>query len=90
MYNYDESADIYDLATALICGIIQNHPFNDGNKRTGLVSGFLVLKRNGIALNKLPVVEWYAATMKLATHEISEQQFANFLRNFHEQLGFPV
>jgi death-on-curing protein len=80
----DSSADIYDLAAALICGIIQNHPFNDGNKRTGLLSGFLLLRLNGIIVNKLPVAEWYAMTLKLATHEISEQQFADFLRNFHE------
>jgi death-on-curing protein len=84
MHYYDSSADIYDLAAALICGIIQNHPFNDGNKRTGLLSGFLLLRRNGIVVNKLPVAEWYAVTVKLAAHEISEQQFANFLGNFHE------
>ena len=30
--------DIYEMAAAYLFHIIQNHPFIDGNKRTGLVS----------------------------------------------------
>ncbi|MDR0693436.1 MAG: type II toxin-antitoxin system death-on-curing family toxin [Puniceicoccales bacterium] len=43
--NYGESSNIYDWAAALTSGIIQNHPFNDGNKRAGLLAGLLILER---------------------------------------------
>ena len=36
IYQYDHSAQIAQLAAAYAGGIIQNHPFVDGNKRTGL------------------------------------------------------
>jgi Fic/DOC family len=31
-----KSADIIDLATAYMAGMVRNHPFVDGNKRTGI------------------------------------------------------
>jgi death-on-curing protein len=77
--NYDESSGIYDLAAALTFGIIQNHPFNDGNKRAGLLAGLLILKRNGKIIRKLHVEKWYTIMVGLATHRISEQQFAEWL-----------
>jgi death-on-curing protein len=82
--NYDESSDIYDLAAALTSGIIQNHPFSDGNKRTGLLAGLLILKRNGKIIGKLSIKEWYTIVVGLATHRISEQQFAGWLRKNFE------
>jgi death-on-curing protein len=78
--NYDESADIYNLAAALTFSIIQNHPFNDGNKRTGLLVGLLILERNGKIIGKLHVEKWYTIMIGLATHRISEQQLAEWLR----------
>src|SRR5687767_12321687 len=47
---YDTGADIATLAAAYTFGIVKNHPFIDGNKRTGYVvmETFLVL--NGYAL----------------------------------------
>jgi death-on-curing protein len=82
--NYDESSDIYDLAAALTFGIIQNHPFNDGNKRAGLLAGLLILERNGKMIGKLHIKKWYTVMIGLATHRISEQQFAGWLRKHFE------
>ncbi|MDR2628828.1 MAG: type II toxin-antitoxin system death-on-curing family toxin [Puniceicoccales bacterium] len=82
--NYDESSDIYNLAAALTSGIIQNHPFNDGNKRAGLLAGLLILERNGKIIGKLHVEKWYTIVVGLATHKISEQQFAGWLRKNFE------
>jgi death on curing protein len=39
---------IYDKAAAYLFHIIQNHPFNDGNKRTGALTTILFLEENGI------------------------------------------
>ncbi|VAV92704.1 Death on curing protein, Doc toxin [hydrothermal vent metagenome] len=42
--------DIAELAAAYAYGTIRNHPFVDGNKRTGLVAAELFLALNGYEL----------------------------------------
>jgi death-on-curing protein len=37
-YHYDPGASLAYLAAAYAYGIVRNHPFIDGNKRTGLLS----------------------------------------------------
>ena len=46
-FAYAESPDIIDLAAVYTGGIVRNHPFVDGNKRTGFVVGILFLEVNG-------------------------------------------
>ena len=41
---------LFDLAAAYGCGIIKNHPFVDGNKRTGFMAAFVFLGINKIHL----------------------------------------
>ena len=41
---------IYDKAAAYLFHIIQNHPFNDENKRTGALATILFLEENGIKI----------------------------------------
>jgi death-on-curing protein len=38
------------LAAAYAFGIVRNHPFVDGNKRTGLVLAFVFLDLNGVEI----------------------------------------
>lgn len=47
-YAYGANPDIIDMAAAYIAGIVRNHPFVDGNKRTGFLVGILFLEINGI------------------------------------------
>lgn len=42
---------IYDKAAAYLFHIIQNHPFNDGNKRTGALTTILFLEENGVKIS---------------------------------------
>lgn len=42
--------DVFALAAAYGCGIIRNHPFFDGNKRTGFLAAFVFLAINGQVL----------------------------------------
>jgi death-on-curing protein len=44
---YGDDPDIIDVAAAYIAGIVRNHPFVDGNKRTGFLIGVLFLELNG-------------------------------------------
>ena len=41
---------IFDKAAAYIFHITQNHPFIDGNKRTGLAAGLVFLELNDISI----------------------------------------
>ena len=44
---YEGDAGIFRLAAAYCTGIVRNHPFVDGNKRTGLLSLQAFLALNG-------------------------------------------
>ena len=40
--------DLFEMAAAYLFHIVRNHPFLDGNKRTGLVSALVFLRLNGV------------------------------------------
>jgi death-on-curing protein len=42
--------DIYHKAAALLESLVNNHPFVDGNKRTGITAAAMFLKTNGSSL----------------------------------------
>lgn len=73
------SSDIIELAAKYIAGIVQNHPFVGGNKRTGFVVGVLFLELNG---DRFTASEEAAAqaVLELAAHAIDEKGFCEFLR----------
>jgi death on curing protein len=78
-FAYAESADIVDMAMAYTAGIVRNHPFVDGNKRTGFVVGILFLELNGYHF----IAEEEDATqavLKLASGNLEETGYAAFLR----------
>lgn len=50
MFGEDLYPTVYDKAAAYLFHIVQNHPFNDANKRTGFGATYLFLKANGIPI----------------------------------------
>ena len=74
-----ESADVASLAAAYAFGIARNHPFLDGNKRTAAVVCETFILANGQVL-QTDNDAWYAVLMHLAAGEISEEDFAAWLR----------
>jgi death on curing protein len=50
MFGEDLHPTIYDKAAAYLFHIVQNHPFNDGNKRTGAGSAYLFLRVNKVRI----------------------------------------
>jgi death-on-curing protein len=40
--------DLFEMAAAYLYHIVRNHPFIDGNKRTGLVAALIFLHLNGV------------------------------------------
>jgi death-on-curing protein len=75
-----EKPNLFRLAAAYTHGIVKNHPFVDGNKRTGYVIGGIFLERNGQNLNASEE-EATAAIMALASNTITEEVFAHWLQN---------
>ena len=43
--------DVFEKAAALMESLINNHPFVDGNKRTGIACAILFLQQNGISFS---------------------------------------
>ena len=74
--------DPCQLAAAYAFGIVRNHPFVDGNKRTGWVLARLFLKLNNIsiAFDKADAIRTMLA---LTAGELSEDAFAAWLRSHH-------
>ena len=68
-----------DMAAAYTAGIVRNHPFLDGNKRTGFIVGILFLELNGY---RFVASEEDAAhaVLKLADGTLDEADYRSFLR----------
>jgi death-on-curing protein len=76
---YREDADLVDLAAAYAAGIIRNHPFVDGNKRTGFLVGVLFLELNGATFTADEAAATQAV-MGLAEGSLDEAGYSAFLR----------
>ena len=72
-------SDLYEQAAAYAFHISQNHPFVDGNKRTGLASALAFLDMNGIELDD-PEQELYSLMMELAAGTRKKPELAAAFR----------
>ena len=77
---YGNQPEAADLAAAYGFGIARNHPFIDGNKRTAFVAVELFLELNGHELSATDA-DCVLTMLALASGEIDEAAFANWLRN---------
>lgn len=83
-WSYGET-DLFTLASLYAAGLIRNHPFLDGNKRIGFLSALLFLEANGWRM-AAPMAERLAFTLQLAASEITEADYADWLRRSCEKL----
>jgi death-on-curing protein len=67
------------MAAAYTSGIVRNHPFVDGNKRTGFVFGILFLELKGYRFAAREQ-EAARAVMELASGDLDDVGYAAFLR----------
>jgi death-on-curing protein len=73
--------DCADLAAAYGFGIVRNHPFMDGNKRTAFVAMELFLELNGHRLDA-DDVECVMTMLAVAAGDIDERAFAAWIRAY--------
>jgi len=71
--------DIFSKVACLGHSLIRNHPFVDGNKRTGFMSMRLFLNINGADL-KATEDEKYKFVMEIAKKERDEKSIAEWLK----------
>ena len=78
--NYTE-ADVFELAAAYLFGLVKNHPFIDGNKRTAFLAADVFLALNGWSVESSQE-EIIAFVLGVAASDIDEQGAAGFFRDY--------
>ena len=78
-YSYADTSDVVEMAALYTAGIVRNHPFVDGNKRTGFVIGVLFLELHGFDF-KASEEDATQAVMALAAGTLDEAGYAAWLR----------
>jgi death-on-curing protein len=85
---YYEGANVITQVALYMVGIALNHPFVDGNKRTGYISGVTFLQVNGIisitsSLNDAQMGMWLEEVVaRTLTFEV-------FVQRLRERLAHP-
>jgi death on curing protein len=79
LHVYGDNPGIIDMAASYTAGIVRNHPFIDGNKRTGFLVGVLFLELNGL---RFTATEESAAQviLSLASGTLDEPALVAWLR----------
>ncbi len=72
--------DLFEMAAAYLFHITQNHPFVDGNKRTGAVASLVFLSLNGVEI-KADENKFENTVLSVAEGKIDKAVVAKFLRN---------
>lgn len=76
---YEPGMDLFSLAAAYGFGIVKNHCFIDGNKRTAFMAMYVFLALNNHQINA-PEPMAVDLIMGLAEGSISQEQLADWLR----------
>lgn len=69
---------VSEMAAAYAIGIVKNHPFLNGNKRTGFMLGAGFLERNGLEFHATEA-DAVLRTVALAAGKMSESAYAKWL-----------
>ena len=73
------NATLFDLAAGHAFGIVMDHPFVDGNKRTGFIVAALFIELNGYSFSASEA-DTVVRTLALAAGESSEADYAAWLK----------
>jgi death-on-curing protein len=79
LFTYGDSPDIIDMAAAYMAGIVPNHGFLDGNKRTGFVVAVVFLETNGCRF-VASEEDAAQAVLSLAAGKLDERGLTAWLR----------
>ncbi|MGI0481420.1 type II toxin-antitoxin system death-on-curing family toxin [Geminocystis sp. CENA526] len=85
-YHYHQITNIPFLASIYTFSIVKNHPFIDGNKRTGFIAGVTFLMLNGYQF-KASEIEVVNIIKALASGIITEKKLQQWFIKESEQIG---
>lgn len=85
MFDKDLYPDLASKAAILFFSLVKNHPFIDGNKRTGFLCLLRFLEVNGHMLNATND-ELYQFTLNVATSARDKDQVTEWIRSHIQQL----
>lgn len=71
---------IFDKAAVLLRGIIADHPFVDGNKRTGIMAALVFFNLNGCDTSGLSDKEYEDFAVRVAVDHLSVEDIASWLK----------
>ena len=77
-------SDLFEMAAAYLFHIARNHPFIDGNKRTGAIAAFVFLKLNQVTLNASDR-EFERIVRTVAEGKTGKAAVAEFLRRNNQK-----
>ncbi|HEY2497788.1 MAG TPA: type II toxin-antitoxin system death-on-curing family toxin [Candidatus Angelobacter sp.] len=78
LYAYEGVEDVRRLAASYAVGILRNHPFCDGNKRTAFIALNILLNLNGLRL-KVDPFEAIDIFFAAAAGEITEERLGDWI-----------
>jgi death-on-curing protein len=80
VFGEDLYPTVYEKAAVLTRGVIADHPFVDGNKRTGLMAGLVFLNLNGIDTSELSDKELEDFAVQIAVERLDVPVIAAWLK----------
>ncbi len=83
-FGKDAYPTLYLKSAALLHSLVQNHPFLDGNKRTGFGSMHLMLLRNGFDLSSSSAAE-VQMCLDVAKGILKVDQIADWIKKYTRQ-----
>jgi len=78
--------DLFEMAGAYLVSFVQNHPFVDGNKRTGTAAALTFLYLNGYEVAEDKPEKLADKVLQFVTHEIEREELVEYLKTHsHER-----
>lgn len=75
-----ENADLVRQAATLCFGLIKNHPWEGGNKRTATLLTYLFLKRNRLELTVITTADLIDLSLNIEADKWKVDEIENWLR----------
>ncbi|NGX43424.1 MAG: Toxin Doc [Chlamydiae bacterium] len=79
MFGVDLHETLFDKASAYLYHIVKNHPFNDGNKRTGAGVALMFLRVNGVD-PKYDADAYVQLVVEVAEGKVDKAEISHFFQ----------
>jgi death-on-curing protein len=86
-FHYEEEDDALCLAVTLCIGLLRNHAFQQGNKRTAFEAMIIFLNANGYNLDVPDGAMLAKIIVGVVNRKVDEAKFENVMRHFLVELS---